>query len=390
MTAVGVQTELARYTLPGGVERILVGQRVAGRVAISDLPASVTAASFSSSAASRARRRWRRSSRSTSPTRSLAASPRSSCRATPVPAMTARESALATFYATHHRYVARVVSGRAIRTAGDTAEDACAFAWLSLVRRDDVTLDNQGVGWVITVATHEAWRLARLATQERPVGAFSDTSIPGARPARERRVRSARSRHRARSAPRPSRTARLGQAARARRAVPPRPRLSLPRDRDDHRLQLHGGEPTADRGAQARPCMRLIPRQSGTDRMFAPMPPPFPVRRAHLDRALETRDLVALRSDGVTLSKTLAAMEALDGLPSPDARSTLLGLLRRCRCQREAKSAPFSGSEKCSSGWVRAGVAGETSSAVLRVLSGRGGVWARVRCRVRGGGSSCL
>jgi hypothetical protein len=39
MTAAGVQTELARYTLPGGVERILVGQRVAGRVAISDLPA---------------------------------------------------------------------------------------------------------------------------------------------------------------------------------------------------------------------------------------------------------------------------------------------------------------------------------------------------------------
>jgi hypothetical protein len=39
MTAAGTPTELARYTLPGGIERVLVGQRVDGRVAISDQPA---------------------------------------------------------------------------------------------------------------------------------------------------------------------------------------------------------------------------------------------------------------------------------------------------------------------------------------------------------------
>jgi hypothetical protein len=39
VTPAGTQTELARYELPGGVERIVVGQRIGGHVAISDIPA---------------------------------------------------------------------------------------------------------------------------------------------------------------------------------------------------------------------------------------------------------------------------------------------------------------------------------------------------------------
>jgi hypothetical protein len=103
------------------------------------------------------------------------------------------------------------------------------------------------------------------------------------------------------------------------------------------------------------------------------VPPPFPVVRARLDRALETRDLAAVRAaardlpsvvtirdavdvlclmleaddaafepaavrwlarfagecDGVTLGEALAALEGLDGLPAPDARATLIALLKR-------------------------------------------------------------
>ncbi len=39
MTTAGQQRELARYELPGGEVRLLLGQRIDGRVAISDQPA---------------------------------------------------------------------------------------------------------------------------------------------------------------------------------------------------------------------------------------------------------------------------------------------------------------------------------------------------------------
>ncbi len=38
MTVVGAETELARYELPGGEVRRVVGQRIDGRVAIIDIP----------------------------------------------------------------------------------------------------------------------------------------------------------------------------------------------------------------------------------------------------------------------------------------------------------------------------------------------------------------
>ena len=103
------------------------------------------------------------------------------------------------------------------------------------------------------------------------------------------------------------------------------------------------------------------------------MPPPYPVVRARLDRAIARRDLAAVRSaardlpgvvtladavqvlllmletddsafeaaavrwiarftsesGGVTLSEVHAAVEALDALPAPDAHVTLTGLLKR-------------------------------------------------------------
>ncbi len=103
------------------------------------------------------------------------------------------------------------------------------------------------------------------------------------------------------------------------------------------------------------------------------MPPPYPVVRARLDRALARRDLAAVRSaardlpgvvtladavqvlllmveardpafeasavrwiarfasecGGATLGEVQAALEALTALPGPDAQVTLAGLLRR-------------------------------------------------------------
>jgi hypothetical protein len=109
--------------------------------------------------------------------------------------------------------------------------------------------------------------------------------------------------------------------------------------------------------------------------MFACMPPPYPVIRARLDRALAEHDLAAFRRaarefpDAVTLADALqvlllmlegddpsfepaavrwinrftgecrgvaltevhAAVEALDALPAPDASATLNALLKRHR-----------------------------------------------------------
>jgi hypothetical protein len=103
------------------------------------------------------------------------------------------------------------------------------------------------------------------------------------------------------------------------------------------------------------------------------MPPPFPVVRARLDRALASRDLAGVRAaaralprvvtladavhvlalrveaddpafepaavrwlarftgecPGVTLGEALAALEALDALPAPAADATLFALLKR-------------------------------------------------------------
>jgi RNA polymerase sigma factor (sigma-70 family) len=81
-----------------------------------------------------------------------------------------RGRALEAFYAAQHRRLTRAVFSRARRIDDDTIHDACAHAWLALVRRTDVTLDARGLKWLITVAVYQAWQLG--ATREVPAGAF--------------------------------------------------------------------------------------------------------------------------------------------------------------------------------------------------------------------------
>jgi hypothetical protein len=82
-----------------------------------------------------------------------------------------RREQLAAFYTSHDRLLRlRVCAG--VRGVDDSViEDACAYAWLVLVRRPDVTLDRRGLCWLALVATQEAWRLASTA-HEAPAGAF--------------------------------------------------------------------------------------------------------------------------------------------------------------------------------------------------------------------------
>jgi DNA-directed RNA polymerase specialized sigma24 family protein len=83
-----------------------------------------------------------------------------------------RREALARFYAARHRILARAVARRARGLEDALVADACAYAWLKLVGRPDITLDRGGFMWLLVVATHEARRLDRPGP-ERPVGAFT-------------------------------------------------------------------------------------------------------------------------------------------------------------------------------------------------------------------------
>jgi DNA-directed RNA polymerase specialized sigma24 family protein len=81
-----------------------------------------------------------------------------------------RREAIAAFYAAHHRHLTLRVH-RWVRGISDaTVDDACAFAWLQLVRRGDIRLDRGGLGWLTLVAAHEALRLHN--SHERPAGSF--------------------------------------------------------------------------------------------------------------------------------------------------------------------------------------------------------------------------
>jgi RNA polymerase sigma factor (sigma-70 family) len=79
-------------------------------------------------------------------------------------------------FARHNEALRRAVARR-VRAPEAVIEDACAFAWLQLLRcqpRRDTAL-----AWLRAVAVHEAWRLAR---QQRTEAAIDTTADP----ARER------------------------------------------------------------------------------------------------------------------------------------------------------------------------------------------------------------
>ena len=90
-----------------------------------------------------------------------------------------RSRAMAAFYAEYHRRVLRGVAAQAGAVDGAVLDDACAFAWAALVRREDVAFDRRGVNWLIVVGTRKAWELARLARRETPVGGFLSSVDPG-------------------------------------------------------------------------------------------------------------------------------------------------------------------------------------------------------------------
>lgn len=73
---------------------------------------------------------------------------------------TARAQEIAAFYARYASRLQRIVSAK-VNAPAQTIEDACQSAWATLLRREDVTLDERGAAWLATVAIREGWRLTR-------------------------------------------------------------------------------------------------------------------------------------------------------------------------------------------------------------------------------------
>jgi hypothetical protein len=179
----------------------------------------------------------------------------------------------------------------------------------------------------------------------------------------------------------------MPSSARFRRAGA-RPNASV---RGDDRTQA---KPAAWAAPHQTACeTQTVPRRAHVDwhvweRMFAHMPPPYPIIRARLDRALAEHDLAAFRRAarefpgavtlgdalqvlalmlkgddpafefaavrwihrftgecrGVALTEVRAAVEALDGLPDADANATLTALLKRhSRSAGRSRPAPAPG-----------------------------------------------
>jgi RNA polymerase sigma factor (sigma-70 family) len=75
------------------------------------------------------------------------------------------------FFAANHARVHRAVA-RNITAPRALIEDACATAWTIMVRRSDITLDQRGLSWLITVAINEALHQKGRTSPETPVGTF--------------------------------------------------------------------------------------------------------------------------------------------------------------------------------------------------------------------------
>lgn len=88
---------------------------------------------------------------------------------------TPRSDAVGAFYAENaadlHRAIRRAISG-----PDALIEDACAYAWMQLLRYGQVTFDEEGFRWLYVVAIREAYRLSDRGRRE--VAAGAPTELP--------------------------------------------------------------------------------------------------------------------------------------------------------------------------------------------------------------------
>jgi RNA polymerase sigma factor (sigma-70 family) len=89
-----------------------------------------------------------------------------------------RHQQLGEFFTANADRLERAVA-RKIYARQELIADACADAWTILLRRPDITLDQAGFRWLVTVAINEARALLHRTRGETPVGTFQGDSRDG-------------------------------------------------------------------------------------------------------------------------------------------------------------------------------------------------------------------
>ena len=85
-----------------------------------------------------------------------------------------RAEQLTDFYQSHAKRLRRAITQKTSGLNDAIIDDACAFAWETLVRRPDIGLEHyQAYWWMYRVALRQAWALGRARRREQPMGGLN-------------------------------------------------------------------------------------------------------------------------------------------------------------------------------------------------------------------------
>jgi RNA polymerase sigma-70 factor, ECF subfamily len=85
-----------------------------------------------------------------------------------------RDEQMTRFYLDHADRLRRAIAQRVRGLDDAVIDDACAFAWETLVRRPDIDLGSYyAYWWLYKVALRQAWALGRRRQREQPIGALN-------------------------------------------------------------------------------------------------------------------------------------------------------------------------------------------------------------------------
>jgi DNA-directed RNA polymerase specialized sigma24 family protein len=85
-----------------------------------------------------------------------------------------RDEQITRFYQDHAEQLRRAIAHKTSGLNGAIIEDACAFAWETLLRRRDIGLERQeAYWWLYKVALRKAWALGRGRRREQPIGGLN-------------------------------------------------------------------------------------------------------------------------------------------------------------------------------------------------------------------------
>jgi DNA-directed RNA polymerase specialized sigma24 family protein len=94
-----------------------------------------------------------------------------------------RDEEITRYYLRHAERLWRSISKRTRGLDDAIIDDACAFAWETLLRRPDVDLERyEAYWWLYKVALHQAWALGRAQRRELASGGLNGADEDGLEP----------------------------------------------------------------------------------------------------------------------------------------------------------------------------------------------------------------